>query len=426
MTTKLFVVAPLALIFGCNGPSGEDKENPGDLCEEPGNVCTWLGVPGVAKVSGEGVDRLEANTYLPQDVDFAPDGTAYFPDYNNHRIRRVSTDGVVDTVTGTTMLGDGPNVTGSASNCWGGCNALDSAWNHPTQLAVNPANPDQLYVAAWHNSRINVVDVEANTMTWYAGTGARNYAMGIDTEIDPDTSGLNELWMDLPSSVAFDESGMLYYSDQANHMIRRILPDGTAENVAGTPRHAGMSGDGGPAIEAQLHGSTDQKADPGSKLTIDGSLLYVADTVNGVIRMIDLDTMVIDTVAGRFESLGTTTYTDAITGLAYEADQGSKTGYAGDGGDALEAVFNTPRDVAVGVDGEVYIADTHNNCVRVLNTDGTVDSFAGRCGEDPSYGGDEGPALDAEFGAVFGVGVDPEGNVYVADSANHVIRRIKH
>lgn len=425
MHNKLFV---FALIVGCNGPTEGDDGKPdpaGDLCEEPGNICTFIGVPGVAKVSGEGVDRLQANTYLPQDIDFAPDGTAYFPDFNNHRIRRVNLDGTVETITGTTMLGDGPNTSGSASNCWAGCDALDSAWNHPTQLAVNPEDPNQLYVAAWHNSRINIVDVEANTMTWFAGTGARNYALGVDTEIDPDTNALNELWMDLPSSIAFDGNGVLYYSDQANHMIRRILPDGTPENVAGQARHAGHSGDGGPAIEAELHGYTDQKADPGSKMTIDGNLLYLADTANGVIRMIDLDDGTIDTVAGKFESLGTVTYKDAITGLDYEADGGSKPGYSGDGGDALEAVFNTPRDVAVGLDGEVYIADTKNNCVRVLNTDGTVDSFAGKCGEDGAYGGDEGPALDAEFDGVFGVGVDPEGNVYIADASNHVIRRVK-
>lgn len=357
--SKLFVVTPLLFVVGCTGPETDSPE-PGDPCEAPGNICTWLGKAGEARVSAEGLDRRESRTYLPQDVDFAPDGTAYFPDYNNHRIRRVSTDGVVDTVTGTTMLGDGPNVTGSASNCWGGCNALDSAWNHPTQLAVNPANSNELYVAAWHNSRINIVDLEANTMTWYAGTGARNYAIGVDTEVDADASGLNELWMDLPSSVAFDEAGRLYYSDQANHMIRRIGPDGTAENVAGTPRHAGFGGDGGPAIEAQLHGHVDQKADPGSKIAIDGNLLYVSDTVNGVIRVIDLDTMVIDTVAGRYASIGTTTYTDAITGVAYEADAGSVPGYAGDGGDALDAVFDLPRDVAVGPDGELYVADTHN------------------------------------------------------------------
>ncbi|MEQ1505309.1 MAG: hypothetical protein ABMB14_23965 [Myxococcota bacterium] len=424
MIRTLWIVAPVALVACSGGDDGE--QNPGDPCLESGAICTWLGVPGEARVDGEGTDRLKTHLYLPVDVEFAPDGTAYYPDYNNHRVRRISTDGVVDTVTGTGFLGDGPNVLGSASNCWGGCNALDSAWNHPTGIAVNPENPDELWIAAWHNSRVNVVDLATNTMTWYAGTGARNYSPGVDTEIDEDTSGLNELWMDLPSAVGFGPDGTVYYTDQANHMIRGIRPDGTPVDVSGTPRHAGFSGDGGPAADAQLHGYTDQKADPGSKMVIDGSLMYIADTVNGVIRLIDLDAMTIDTVAGKYESLGETEYVDAITGIAYTADKGSKPGFSGDGGDALEAVFNTPRDVAVGIDGEVYIADTKNNCIRVLNTDGTVDTFAGQCGTEGAWGGDEGPAVDAQFSDPFGVAVDPEGNVYVSDTENQVIRRIQH
>lgn len=403
-------LSPIALLLvACSGD--KDAVDPGDPCVESGNICTWLGIPGEALFGPEGLDRLDSSTYMPQDIDFAPDGTAYFPDFNNHRIRRVDLDGVVETVSGTGMLGDGPI---GVSSCWedAPCDATAAAWNHPTQLAVNPSNPDELYVAAWHNSRISIIDVGAATLTWYAGTGGRFFGEG-----DRKTAVL-----DLPSAAAFSDDGSLYFSDQANHLIRRVGVDGVVETVAGQARMPGMGGDGGPASAASLHGHTDQKADPGSKMTIDGNLLYVADTVNGVIRVIDLDTGTIDTFAGKYTSAGTTTYMDAITKVEYQADAGSVPGYGGDGGDALEAVFNTPRDVAVGLDGELYIADTKNSCVRVVR-DGIVETFAGTCGES-GFDGDGGAAADAKLDEPFGVAVDPEGNVYIADTLNHVIRKV--
>jgi hypothetical protein len=403
----------LLALAACTGDDPQD----GPPCDQPGNICTWLGVPEQARGATQTTPREETWLNLPQDIAFTSDGTGYYPDFNNHRIRRVSPDGMVDTISGTTFLGDGPNDSGSTANCWAGCDAPSSAWNHPTHVTVNPAAENEIWVAAWHNSRVNVIDTDANTMTWYAGNGGRNYGPGepglLDTAV-----------LDLPSSAVFASDGTLYFSDQANHMIRRITPDGMLEDVAGLVRHAGYSGDGGPAIEAELHGHTDQKADPGSKLEIDGDILYVTDTVNGMIRMIDLTDMTIHHVAGRYESLGTTTYVDAITGASYEADAGNVPGYDGDGGPAVDAKLNLPRDVAVGIDGELYIADTFNNCIRVVDTAGNIETFAGRCGEAEGYGGDKGPAVDATLNRPFGVAVDPDGNVYVSDTYNQIIRRI--
>ncbi|MEQ1566778.1 MAG: hypothetical protein ABMA64_14140 [Myxococcota bacterium] len=412
------LLLPLVALTACN-PDPEPE--PGDPCEQSGNICTWLGKPGVAGVSGEGLDRRKTWLYLPVDISFRADGTAVYPDYNNHRVRMIDPDGLVHTVSGTGMLGDGPNTIGSVTNCWEGCDSLKSAWNHPTEAIFNPADDTQVWVAAWHNSRVNVIDTLANQMTWFAGTGGRSYGA---TDVDADGNFLDDAIMDLPSSLAFADDGTLYFADQANHLIRRINPDGSIEVVAGEPRHAGFDGDGGPASEAHLHGHTDQKADPGSKMALDGNLLYFTDTVNGVIRVIDLDTMTVDHVAGKYESLGLTTYVDAVTGVSYEADAGSVTGYVD--GPAEQAVLNTPRDIAVGIDGEIYVAEPKNNCVRVVGTDGVVSTFAGQCTGEPGFDGDGGPAADSVLNDPFGVSVDFEGNVYISDTNNHVIRRVKH
>jgi hypothetical protein len=473
MRSHLIVSA--VFLAACEGDPNTDDTGtppvptiPDADCETSGNACRWLGVPGSGANKGEGTDISDdilTGTYLflPQDLWFAPDGSTYYPDFNNHRIRKVSTDGIVTTVSGTGMLGDGPNDSGSVINCWAGCDKDLSAWNHPTHVIGHPDEPTKLYVSAWHNSRLNIVDELAGTMSWYAGTGGRFYGGGLDPASVNDGSPETKVFkrelavMDLPAAIAFGADGTLYFADQANHMVRKIAPGSDrleifagmvvvdADPVTGLPvagpasihRQPGFQGDGGLATAAKLHGHTDQKADPGSKLIFDSvnNRIILADTVNGVIRAVDIDTNIIDTIAGKYTSAGETTITDAINGETYTADKGSSPGSAD--GPALEAEFNTPRDIALGIDGELYIADTKNNCVRVLSADGsTVSTFAGICGEasapwlvtedgvDVRYDGK--PATEVMLWDPFGVEVDAAGNVYIANSGEHIIVRVAH
>lgn len=378
----------LAFLAACGGPPGEEPSP--EPCEVPGTICTWMGRPGVAILSADGLDRHEAGLYMPQDVVFTPDGVAYVADFNNHRIRRVDTDGVVTTVTGTGIPGDGPQ----GESCDQGCIAHDSELWHPSQMVVDPSEPDVLIGAAWHNHRLIRIDVAKDEVSWLLGNGDPGYRN------DPPM-------LAYPSSVVVDTDGSLIFSDQGNQMIRRLGPDGV-EDVAGQPGVGGYTGDGGPAIDAELFGNIDWVGGPTSKLELADRQLYVADSLNGVIRKIDLDLGTIETVAGRF-----------VEG----ADQGSLSGYEGDGGPATEAVFHIPRDLAFGRDGELYVADSGNHCIRVIGTDGSIETFAGVCGES-GVDGDVGPATDALLNTPCGVAVDEAGDVYVSDSNNQVIRRI--
>ena len=392
-----------------------------DPCDVSGNICTWAGVPQIQRVGLEGVKATRSELNLPQDVSFGPDGSAYIPDFNNHRIRRVDPKGVIATISGTGFLGDGPQGSSTVF-----------AWNHPTNIAVDPDNPSILHVAGWHNSRINRIDMSSNNSVFSCGTGGRDYAGDGDDALDA--------VLDLPSSIAFDDAGNLYISDQANQAIRRVRPDNTIELIAGSPgvelagawnsdptlpvedhiedATAGYEGDGGPAIDALLFAEIGQQADPSSKLTVSDGMLYLADSGNNVIRTIDLDTMIIDRIAG------VPWHRDGID-LPAASDP-----TAGDGGDALEAYLNNPRDVAVGIDGEVYIADTDNHCVRVVYANGEIDTFAGTCGAEPQPGdafvGEAEPAVDARLHAPYGVATDSDGNVYIADTKNQVIRRVAY
>ena len=100
---------------------------------------------------------------------------------------------------------------------------------------------------------------------------------------------------------------------------------------------------------------------------------------------------------------------------------GGSLGFSGDGGDALAAQFNGPHDVAIAPDGTLYVADTDNHCIRRIRPDGVIETAAGVCGES-GYAGDGGPADEALLHSPFGVAVAPDGAVIVADTFNHVLR----
>jgi sugar lactone lactonase YvrE len=369
-----------AAAVACDG--GAPSLNP---CDLSGNICTWAGVPDDVGIGDEGVPATASAFYLPVDVTFAPDGTAFVADFNNHRLRRVDPDGTVHTIAGTGFLGDGPEG-----------DALGAAFTHPTGLAIHPTDPHRLAIGAWHNSRIEELDLETGTLTFLAGTGGREY--------NGDGLAALDAALDLPSSVAWSEDGAdLYFMDQGNQLLRRLGADGRVHDVGGTPRTPGDAGDGGPVGEALFDAAWGANATPSNRMAIRGNQLFLADTGNHRVRVVDLESGIILPFAG-----------DGIAG------------YAGDGDNALRARFDEPVDVAVGLDGEVYVADPGNNCVRVIRADGVVGTFAGRCAAEGSVGfhGDGLPAIGATLTHPGGVAVDPDGNVYVADTQNNVIRRI--
>lgn len=192
------------------------------------------------------------------------------------------------------------------------------------------------------------------------------------------------------AGIALDGSGVLYLAESGGHRIRKVLPDGATSVVAGngTP---GSRGDGGPAVSAQLNGPAALAFDAQDNL-------YIADAGNRRVRKVTADGTIV-LVAGNGSS-----------------------GFSGDGGMALLAQLRNPTGVAVDRASNVYITDPSDFRIRKVTSDGTITTVAGT--GTAGSGGDGGPAISAQLGAVSNLAIDRDGALFVTDAGNGRIRKL--
>jgi hypothetical protein len=384
-TAHLLLLPSLLLTaVAASGCGSDANSHPG--CA-PGTICTWAG-NGEAAFYGDGLDRHESMLYWPMDLAFAPDGRAYVLDWQNHRVRRVNLDDTFETVMGTDDVGDGPN-TGDERTA-PGVAGTDCNLNHPTDVTFD--GNGIVIVAAWHNHKIRRLDPASGMEDVVSGAGPGFTGDGM--------AALGAL-LNQPKSVVIDKAGAIYLADTRNFRVRRIGTDGVIDTVVGSAT-AGFGGDGGPPLAAQLQFQmVSDNPEPGGGLALDGQdRLYIVDTENQRIRRVDFAANVIETVAGN--------------GTA---------GFSGDGGPATEASLAWPRDVALGPDGRLYIADTDNHRVRAVDlSTGVIDTVVGD--GMARFGGDGGPPRAASLWRPWGITFDAAGNLYVADTFNNRIRKV--
>lgn len=272
----------------------------------------------------------------------------------------------------TTLAG-----TGTAGFTGDGGAAASGRLNMPVGIAIAPDR--SIYIADFNNHRVRRIDA-SGVITTIAGTGIPGY--------NGDGIAATDAHLNGPNGVAIAVDGSVIVTEGLGQRVRRIAPDGTITTIAGNGL-TGDSGDNGLAVDAELNTPN------GPFVAPDGNV-YFADTGNHRVRRI-APGGIITTIAG--------------TGTP---------GYSGDGGQAVSAVLNTPRDVAVGSDGAIYIADSGNHRVRRIGIDGLISTVVGN--GTAGFNGDGGAGIVTQLNDPEGVAVGTDGAIYITDAGNHRLR----
>lgn len=325
------------------------------------------GAPTVG-FSGDNGPANTAGLVEPFSVAVDSAGNIYISEPYDGRVRRVDTKGNINTIIGNGTLGFGGD---------GGA-PTSAVLNRPTGVAVDSSG--NVYVTDSLNNRVRKSGTQGTgNLTTVAGNGGYAYS--------GDGGAAVAAQLNSPQAVAVDASGNFYIADTANNVVRKVAADGTISTVAGNGG-AGFGGDGGAGASAQLN------APQGVAVDSSGNV-YIADTANSRVRKVSGGT--ISTFAGS----GTV-------------------GYGGDGGGAGSAQLNSPVGLASDASGNLYIADSGNSAVRKVSTSGTITTLAGNGRQ--GYSGDGGAALTARLNYPQGVAVDSAGNVFIADTFNNRVR----
>jgi sugar lactone lactonase YvrE len=392
----------------------------------------------------------------------------YIADQLQHVVYRV------DTSTGEETVVAGIGVAGFSGDRGPATQAMLQS---PSGLAVNAAG--ELLIGDTRNDRVRKVAADG-TITTIAGTGPHE-----EGAIRPSGDGgpATEARLSLPTGVAVDGAGTVYFVDSGFDRIAAVRPDGTIVTVAGSSEGSSAE-DGIPATEAQFVLPT---GDPYGIAADEAGNLFIPEPFNRRVRRVDAETGLLSTVASgdpldsprgaAIDSDGNLYVVDVganavlrvgLDGTISTVAGTGTAGFSGDGGPATEAQLQGPIGVAAGQDGTVFVADRGNSRVRkvdvthaissvagngpprlmfvepggiaidardsvyvtdlfhrVYRIDGTTREFtlvAGVSG--PGFSGDGGPARDAQLHDVFRVSVDSAGNLYISDHGNGRVRKV--
>jgi DNA-binding beta-propeller fold protein YncE len=326
------------------------------------------GIPGF---SGDGGPAIRAQINNPYGMTIGPDGALYVCEIGNHRVRRLDLkSGIISTVAGNGQKG----YTGD------GGPALGASLNEPYEVRFDPSG--NMFFAEMQNHVVRRVDRNTRKISTVAGTGVPGFS--------GDGGPANLAQLRQPHSIAFDANGRLLICDIGNHRVRRVDPGtgkietwlGTGER-AQTPDEASLAG-------TPVNGPRAIASAP------DGLLYLVLREGNAVFR--------IDARAGKFFHI-------AGTGA---------TGYEGDGGPAKLAKLSGPKGVSWAPGNLLYLDDTESHTIRTIDlTTGIIRTVAGtgQRGDGP-----DGDPLKCRLARPHGIYVAADGKVYIADSENHRIR----
>lgn len=316
-----------------------------------GGILTRIAGGGAARVDEVPATSSYVSAYGGISVD--PAGNVYSADWYGNVIRKISTDGIIHTIAGS-------GKQGATDGCG---SALAAQFYAPEDVVADPAG--NVYTGERGNPRVRLISAAGSIRT-VAGPGPSPFS----GDNGPATSAAVA-----PAGLAFDQAGNLYVADQANNRVREITTDGIIMTIAGAD--APVAGDYSGCV---LPPGT--LSHPAAVATDAHSTLYIADTGNH--RVMSLPQ-------------GGTLSVVAGTGAA---------GFSGDGASATAAMLNAPAGIAVDAAGNLYIADTGNNRLRIVGPDGDIRTAV------------------ASLPSPMGLALDSAGSLYIAESTAHRVVRM--
>jgi internalin A len=335
---------------------------------------------------GNGGSVINASFDIPVDITTDNKGNIYVSDHATPCVRRIDRNGIIRNFAGCgTCQYD-------SIYCGEGDSAISAKFSGASGITTDYKG--NVYITTSINNVVLKVDSN-NILTRFAGTG---YGWGNPNGSpygNPPYSGDNGLAINAelanPCDVVADAVGNVYIADFANNRVRMVDTNGIITSVVGNGTN-GYSGDSGLAINAEICANS---------ITLDKKgNLYIGG--NSVIRKVDVNSKIITTVAGN----GTQGY----SGNSVQAINATLNGYI------FGMVFDTI--------GNLYISDIGNNVIRRIDTSGIIITIAGTGVQ--SYSGDNGQAINATFNGISGLTFDSNGNLYIADALNSVIRKINN
>ncbi len=336
-------------------------------------VIVTIAGTGDAGYSGDGGPGTEGEISNPYGVTVGPDGGLYFCEVGNYCVRRLD----LRTKRLSTVAGDRrPGYTGERII------ATDASLNEPYDVRFDHLG--NLYLAELANNVVRRVDHVTGLISTVAGTGTPGFS--------GDGGPAVRAQVRQPHGLVFDLHGGLLIADLGNARIRRVdMKSGFIETMAGTGEHR-WTNDGALLPQVPLNGPRALDIDP------DGNVFVVLRDANAIYRI------------------------ERKTNRIYRIAGNGQRGYSGDGGPAVQARLDGPKGIAYAADGSLYVADTENHVIRRIDLKtGIINTVAGT-GERGD--GPDGDPLHCKLARPHGVDVDRAGNIYIADSENDRIRMI--
>jgi streptogramin lyase len=335
-------------------------------------ISTFAG-NGSKGFSGDGGPAIQAQLNDPTGIARGPDGALYICDTGNHRIRRVTPDGRIATVAGAGQRG----WTGD------GGPATAAQLNEPYEVRFDAAG--HVFWVERLSHTVRRLDSKTGIITTIAGNGTAGFS--------GDNGPANRAQLSDPHSIGFDKKGDLFICDVKNHRVRRVdMKTGKIFTFAGTGEKKAPAASA-PLASAPLFGPRALDFDSAGRL-------WLALREGNAILKLDRDRSTVDLAAGS-----------------------GKRGFAGDDGPAPAASLSGPKGLSVAPNGDVYLADTENHCVRMIDAkSGTMRLVAGT---GMRGDGSETDPLHCKLARPHGIFVERDGTIFIGDSENHRVRIIR-